>query len=270
MISKLHERLGTAGLVVAVVALVAALAGTAFAATKLNSTQKKEVKKIAKATAKEFPGATGPAGPQGPKGDKGDAGAAGAAGAKGATGAAGAAGTAGATGAAGATGTAGATGPAGATGTAGATGPAGATGAAGSIAAVLPNGVTETGAFAASGQYKNFNEMSAAVTFAIPLAAELDETKVHALNLAGEEFNPPSESFEPADTCFGSVTAPTAPPGHLCVYTGNTSGVAFPAPIIKTIGAVEVEGANKTGAKLVFLKIAEGLGNVSGTWAVTG
>ena len=44
MFSKLHERLGTAGFVVAIVALVAALAGTAFAAAGLNGKQKKEVK----------------------------------------------------------------------------------------------------------------------------------------------------------------------------------------------------------------------------------
>ena len=70
MFSKLHERLGTAGLIVAVIALVAALAGTAFAAAGLNSKQKKEVKKITKKFAK-----AGPAGPVGPAGAKGDAGA---------------------------------------------------------------------------------------------------------------------------------------------------------------------------------------------------
>lgn len=76
MISKLHERLGTAGFAVAVIALIAALAGTAFAAAGLNGKQKKEVKKIAKQFAGKngAPGATGPAGP---KGDKGDAGASG-------------------------------------------------------------------------------------------------------------------------------------------------------------------------------------------------
>jgi Collagen triple helix repeat (20 copies) len=76
MFSKLHERLGTAGLVVAVVALVAALAGSAFAAAALNSKQKKEVKKIAKQFAGK-PGATGPAGPAGPAGPPGSRGEAG-------------------------------------------------------------------------------------------------------------------------------------------------------------------------------------------------
>jgi hypothetical protein len=73
MFSKLHERLGTAGLVVAVIALIAALTGTAFAAAGLNGKQKKEVKKIAKQFAGKngAPGATGPAGPAGAAGKDG-------------------------------------------------------------------------------------------------------------------------------------------------------------------------------------------------------
>lgn len=77
MISKLHDRLGTAGLVVAIVALVVALTGTAFAALPgLNSKQKKEVKNIAKQFpgAPGAPGAPGPAGPTGPQGAQGPAG----------------------------------------------------------------------------------------------------------------------------------------------------------------------------------------------------
>lgn len=86
MFSKLHERLGTAGLVVAVVALVAALAGTAFAAAGLNGVQKKEVKKIAKKFAGQD-GAPGKPGAQGPTGAQGAAGANGKDGQNGAPGA---------------------------------------------------------------------------------------------------------------------------------------------------------------------------------------
>jgi len=78
MISRIHAKLGSVGLIVAVVALIAALAGTAFAAAGLSGKQKQEVKKIAKKVAK--PGPQGPAGLQGPKGDagpKGDTGASG-------------------------------------------------------------------------------------------------------------------------------------------------------------------------------------------------
>jgi hypothetical protein len=86
MFSRIHSRLGTAGLIVAVIALVAALAGTAFAAAKLNGTQKKEVEKIAKKWANKIPGPAGPKGDAGPAGAKGDAGSKGDAGAPGATG----------------------------------------------------------------------------------------------------------------------------------------------------------------------------------------
>lgn len=79
MISKLHNKLGTAGLVIAVVALVAALAGTAFAAAGLNVTQKKEVKTIAK----QYAGKDGKKGPAGPAGAQGTPGAPGSPGAKG-------------------------------------------------------------------------------------------------------------------------------------------------------------------------------------------
>src|SRR3954471_21323600 len=76
MLSRMHQRLGTAGFVVAIVALVAALTGAAFAAGGLTKQQEKQVKKIAKKFAGKN-GAQGPAGPQGSKGDKGDKGDAG-------------------------------------------------------------------------------------------------------------------------------------------------------------------------------------------------
>ena len=59
MIERIHQKLGTAGFVIAIVALIAALGGTALAAAKLNGTQKKEVEKIAKKYAGK-PGAAGP------------------------------------------------------------------------------------------------------------------------------------------------------------------------------------------------------------------
>ena len=70
---RLHNRLGTAGFLIAIVALVAAVAGTAFAAAGLNSKQKKEVRKIAKSVA-GAPGAPGAAGANGLNGAGGAAG----------------------------------------------------------------------------------------------------------------------------------------------------------------------------------------------------
>ena len=114
MYSKLHNRLGTAGLIVAVIALVAALTGAAYAAQDvLSGKEKKEVKAIAKKVAKKGPkGATGPAGAPGKDGSNGTNGTNGP---KGATGAKGPTGPKGPTGAAGV----GSTGATGATGVAG-------------------------------------------------------------------------------------------------------------------------------------------------------
>jgi Collagen triple helix repeat (20 copies) len=87
MFSRIHEKLGTAGFIVAVIALIAALAGTAIAAAGLNGQQKNEVKSIAKKVAKRGPiGPAGPIGPTGPAGPQGPAGAAGQQGAQGAAG----------------------------------------------------------------------------------------------------------------------------------------------------------------------------------------
>lgn len=86
MVSRIHSKLGTAGLVVAIVALVVALTGAAYAAGGLTKQQEKQVTKIAKKYAGKK-GAAGPAGPQGPAGAKGDTGAKGNTGSPGAPGA---------------------------------------------------------------------------------------------------------------------------------------------------------------------------------------
>lgn len=203
MISKLHDRLGTAGLVVAVIALVAALAGTAFAAAGLNSKQKKEVKSIAK----QFAGKNGATGPQGPAGA---AGAAGAKGDKGDTGAAGSNGSNGATGPAGAIGKTGPTGPAGPTGENGATGPAGQTG----FTETLPSGKTLKGtwSFNASEASSEGGSIKVPISFGIPLATSLLVEKV---------------KFGGATECSGSVVAPTAADGFLCIYEGGLTNATF-------------------------------------------
>ena len=95
MFSKIHNKLGSAGLIVAMIALVFALAGGAFAANKVII---KKLSQISPSVQKQLRGKTGPQGPvgpagaQGPKGDpglKGDPGSPGPAGPTGATGPAG-------------------------------------------------------------------------------------------------------------------------------------------------------------------------------------
>ncbi len=129
MISRVHNKLGTAGFAVAIVALIAALTGTAFAALPgLNSKQKGEVKKIAKQVA----GAIGPAGPQG---SPGAAGAPGGVGGKGASGV---------------------TGP---------TGPEGEEGPPGPTETILPAGETSTGLWA----FKDKGVEETSMTISFPL-----------------------------------------------------------------------------------------------------
>jgi hypothetical protein len=85
MFTRLRERSGSAGLVVAILALIVALGGTAYAAAKLNSVQKKEVVKIARKYAGK-PGKDGAPGLAGSQGAKGDTGATGPAGKDGSNG----------------------------------------------------------------------------------------------------------------------------------------------------------------------------------------
>lgn len=317
MFSRIHNKLGTAGLIVSIVALVFALAGTAFAAAGLNSKQKKEVTKIAKKYAGK-PGPQGQAGPQGPQGPAGPAGAVGPQGAKGDPGADGAKGATGPTGPTGPGGT-GSTGPTGPTGTSvtlssippgevecneqggaelkvgsgtpvevcngeeGAAGPTGATGTTGSpwtAGGTLPSGATLTGgwgfgplptaAISSSG-------LREAISFPIPLAADIPAANSHVIAQNGEEWvflDPEVGPVKvPQTTCLGTAASPSAPAGHLCVYIRVLSGAFLisPGPAesegISKLGSAG-EGASKAGALLTFKGLtseATGLG----TFAVT-
>jgi hypothetical protein len=205
LISRIHSKLGTAGLIVAIVALVAALGGGAYAAGGgLNGKQKKEVKKIAKKYGKPGPrgkngqngingvnGAPGQAGAKGDKGDKGD------------------------------TGPEGPEGKQGKQGIQGVQGEPGEDGETG-FTATLPPGETETGTWAvgnhvAGGAY-------VPLTFNIPLAAA--PTSIHYVSEAGLEKKAPSSAGPPPEfvtpvNCQGSASEPTAPAGVVCLYAAK-------------------------------------------------
>lgn len=154
MFRRIHDKLGTAGLVVAVVALVAALTGAAFAAGGLTKKQEKRVIAIAKKYAGK-PGPPGPAGPQGPAGSPG------------------------------------AKGDAGSKGDTGAPGPKGPTGATGPTETVLPANKTLTGVWAFSGKGIGRTEY-VPITYplrVIPAPAEYEETT----NLIGPEDDSTTE-----------------------------------------------------------------------------
>jgi hypothetical protein len=263
MFKKLHNRLGTAGLVVAVIALVAALAGTAFAATRLNGTQKKEVEKIAK----KFAGKNGKNGANGAPGANGKDGAAGPAGAPGKDGATGATGPTGA----GGTGATGATGPTG-KGTTGSTGPTGAgatgaTGPTGNIGSRLPSGVTETGTWSlTAGAAPQFSSIS----FPIPLTADLGASNT----LYVPKGDPPPADCENTEhTGTAGPENPEADNGFLCVYAASGEIENDALTIAKPGASTFQVGASTSGAILFAgeeVKAGALFAIMNGTWAVTG
>lgn len=227
MISRIHSKLGTAGLVVAIVALVAALTGAAFAAGGLTGQQEKQVKKIAKKFAGKN-GATGPQGPAGAPGGKGDTGAQGKQGNQGEPGEDGEDGIDGEDGAC----------------------------SEANPECVLPSGATETGAWGTGPQGR---PSVTPISFNLQLADA--PSGMHFVNEAGEELNeeaPPV--FETPVNCLGTVQAPTAPAGELCLYAAIESEISF-----NIFGGLDQ--LFTTGASAFF---SGGPGSFGvGTWAVT-
>jgi len=278
MLGRLHEKTGTAGLILAVAALVAALAGGAYAASGLNGKQKKEVKSIAKS----YQG-------KGDKGDKGDTGAKGDTGSKGDTGAKGDKGAQGDPGSPGAPGKSVVVtpiAPAGAkcegfggaevkvegavsvtnvcNGAPGEPGPKGDKGDPWTPESKLPSGATETGVWGlsatAAGTPKLFGFLPLQIvpmSFTVRLPTK---PTAHFVKL-GEEA--------PADCTVESVKGtfanPLAKSGHLCVYVGSNPteneeeepNLAVPSISIQTIGAI-----------MSFEVTEDTIAN--GSWAVTG
>jgi len=128
---------------------------------------------------------------------------------------------------------------------------------------VLGAGETETGFWSASvpGVATKGRRVNGEISFPIPLEAGLNAEHVvlvaeHATGTGGCEG--------------GTVSAPTAKPGYLCVYIGHetvTGTVAFKA-IENAAGST---GASPTGAVVSFEATGEGENTlqVVGTWAVT-
>jgi collagen triple helix repeat protein len=232
MLSRIHNKLGTAGLVVAIVALVAALGGAAYAASDnhLSGGEKKEVTKIAK----KYAGKPGPQGPAGTNGTNGTNGAKGATGPKGATGEKGPKGDKGATGKTGATGGTGATGPSG-------------------LLSPLQPGQTETGAWAIA----NANSFVSA-SFNIPLAAKPKAIVFVGGSVTGSRVQP--EGAVEESVCEGTASAPTAPSGVLCVYVDTMEE--------GTIFSLEALTKRYVSGAAWFVSAPEG--RAIGTWAVGG
>jgi hypothetical protein len=270
MISKLHNRLGTAGFVIAIIALIAALTGTAFAAGALTGKQKKEVEKIAKKYAGKngAPGVTGPAGPKGDAGAKGDAGPGGAAGAAGKDGT-----SVTSAAASGAECSEGGTKFTSASGSShvcnGEEGVQGQPGSPWTAGGTLPSGAIETGAYTVTseaGTGAHFGEYAqTTISFSIPLAAELAAAKVVWVK-AGETTPTTCENSGHAGTA--SPSNPEASIGFLCVFEGNSQNFDVVEKGIFTPDGSLGEGTGVSGA-LLLQKPTGPEAFAEGTWAVT-
>lgn len=259
MLSRVHNKLGTAGLIVAVVALIAALGGAAVAASgKLTSGQKKEVEKISKKVAKKVAKA-GPVGPPGPKGD---------AGAKGDQG------------------------PKGEMGPEGKQGPKGDTGEAGMCSKAEPecslaSGATLTGAWSAVADAPSGTDL-ATISFPVrvlpapttlyigvfgtyTIGLEIKDGSVGKFGFSGfseEELEKGEKAAKAA--CPGSFDTPEASSGFLCLYPGAKEGTIFGPNFSST----NTEAAHEFGISVPF-KFQEEASETStamqrGSWAVTG
>jgi hypothetical protein len=240
----IHEPLGAAGLLVALLALVFAMAGGAWAAKKYVITSKNQIKPSVLKSLQGSPGLTGAAGANGANGNDGGSGANGTNGTNGTNGAPGSPWTAGGT---------------------------------------LPSNATETGVwtfgpFADVSVYPGENKsVQTPVNFPIPLTSELPASSVHLILKNGEEFNSAFEEVPPAE-CLGTVAAPSAEPGNLCIYAGtelfapsNLTGKVLLSPE----GGAYIDpatgnpGVGVTGTILEIFAREEDGAKAFGAWAVT-
>lgn len=254
MLSRFREHFGTAGLIVAVIALIAATAGGALAATSGGGSSASKTKAVKGPRGpRGFPGKDGAPGPQGP---------------------------AGATGPVGATGTAGSVGKGatvkpiglgqeaceergGALVTAdtsvevcnGEEGAEGVEGKPWTPNGTLPTDATETGAWGLNPSAAD-PEYYVPISFTIPLASGLEESKIHF----GFPLDEPFHSI-----CPGTAVKPTAPKGQLCIYLGESENVEYLETRELSLGST---GANIAGAVMNFKVTGAGYG--VGAWAVTG
>jgi len=121
----------------------------------------------------------------------------------------------------------------------------------------LPAGVTETGAWAASGNAAG-EEAYSPISFPIKLAGFLESAEVKFVTAA-------QQSAKSVPNCQGKVGTPTAATKTLCVYEGSLGGAGIPE-IYELTNLLN--GASATGAFLFFKSTEAWFG--TGSWAVTG
>jgi hypothetical protein len=125
---------------------------------------------------------------------------------------------------------------------------------------VLPSGKTETGAWA--GTIPASGSGQAAISFTVPLAADIDEAHVRLNDFVAETIDPACDTFvnaPPGPPVFGT---PIPDPGYLCIYKGQ--GLAAINGVAKAIFG---PGAGEVGA-VIGLSGTVGQ-SIQGEWAVT-
>jgi hypothetical protein len=233
MISRLHQKLGTAGFIISIIALVAAMSGGAYAALSIDEKKeiKKQSKKFSKQFSKKFSKQFAKQGPQGVQG---------------APGAPGAKGAAGANGAQGAIGPIGPEGP---------EGPQGEEGNPWTAGGVLPTGETETGVWALG---NDDGPSFVPLSFNIPLGEP--PTAINFVN--DEELERGESGYVTPTNCLGSVEEPTAPAGMVCVYADEEEvSAGFP-------GYLPFLNKHYESGAIFFYSMQSG-DRAYGTWAVT-
>jgi hypothetical protein len=138
------------------------------------------------------------------------------------------------------------------------------------VPALLPVGKTERGFYAtAAPESAELAHLTTAnITFPIPTTAAVKPANAIYVNKEGKAFNAEGASAE--GVCTGTVAAPTAPSGDLCIYAGVENLK------LETYHGIENRldspGTQKQGALLAFEVTETGEASVkaSGTWAVTG
>ena len=123
-------------------------------------------------------------------------------------------------------------------------------------AADLPSGATLRGAFQLAGTDTPAvaGAAATAITFVFPLAQ-------------APEPNLVIEGGLPVAACPGSVDAPEAMPGHVCVYTGSVANASSFALVDPETGVGP--GSSRFGVTVSAAGSFDSNYSVSGTWAVT-
>jgi hypothetical protein len=259
---RIRTQLGPAGFVIAIVALICALAGGAYAASgALTGKQKKEVTKIAKKYAGK-PGAPGPTGSAGAPGTNGKDGAPGAKGENGTNG------SNGVNGANGKSVVATDENP----GTNCTEGGVkfevegnttkhfacnGGEGSPWTAGGALPSEATETGTWWFQG---NGSEVAAStINFPIPLSSA-----DAASFTASQILFPTAPAF--AAKCTGTVNAPAAEPGFLCMYRSDESTITGPQVLRPDFGGTV--GVGTSGA-LLYSPFLTSASYAGGSFAIT-